>query len=333
MTPLRTPKAPLKTLFYAAATLLAGSLSASAADKAVLLLNWYNYGEHAPFYLGVDKGLFAKEGIDLEIQEGRGSGITVQATAAGSATFGYADFGTMVKAAVKGAPVKAVGIMLQKSPMSVEGFADKNIRTPKDLVGKTVISTPGDSFSQLWPALLKINGVDEKAVKMISGDAATKRNAVISGQADALLGNVNDQKPLIEEATGKPVTAMLFADYGVNTVNGAFIVKSDLLKSNPDLVKRFLRAASAAVAEAKADPAGAVDAMLKVNPKAGKRETLLASWTVTLPLLHTERTMNKPPLWTDPADIAGTLDILAKYSGVEVKPEQGEDFYTNAFLP
>ncbi len=330
-------KRPLKTvlthLICAATVLAATATVASAADKAVLLLNWYNYGEHAPFYLGVEKGLFAKEGIELEIQEGRGSGITVQATAAGSATFGYADFGTMVKAAVKGAPVKAVGIMLQKSPMSVEGFADKNIRTPKDLVGKTVISTPGDSFSQLWPALLKINGVDEKSVKMISGDAPTKRNAVISGQADALLGNVNDQKPLIEEATGKPVHAMLFGDFGVNTVNGAFIVTTDLLKTNPDLVKRFLRAATTAVAEAKANPAAAVDAMLKVNPKAGKRETLLASWTVTVPLLHTEHSAGKPPLWTDPADIAGTLDILATYSGVDVKPNQAETFYTNAFLP
>ncbi|TCT05706.1 ABC transporter substrate-binding protein [Aquabacter spiritensis] len=326
-----TLKSTLGAWLCAAATLMASTMVASAADKVVLLLNWYNYGEHAPFYLGIDKGLFAKEGIELEIQEGRGSGVTVQATAAGSATFGYADFGTMVKAAVKGAPIKAVGIMLQKSPMAVQGFADKNVRTPKDMIGKTVIFTPGDSFSQLWPALLKVNGIEEKQVKVISGDAATKRNAVISGQADFLLGNVNDQKPLIEEATGKPVYAMLFADWGVNTVNGALIAKPDLLASNPDLVKRFLRAVRAAVEDAKANPAGAVDAMLKVNPKAGKRETLLASWTVTLPLLHTARTADKPALWTDPQDITSTLDILAKYSGVEVNPEQGDKFYTNDF--
>jgi len=326
-------KARVGAWLCAAAALVATAGVASAADKVILLLNWYNYGEHAPFYLGIDKGHFAKEGIDLEIQEGRGSGVTVQATAAGSATFGYADFGTMVKAAVKGAPIKAVGVMLQKSPMAAEGFADKNIRTPKDVIGKTVVSTPGDSFSQLWPALLKVNGIDEKQVKVISGDAATKRNAVISGQADFLLGNVNDQKPLIEEATGKPVHAMLFADFGVNTVNGAFITRPDLLASNPDLVKRFLRAAQKSVEEAKQNPEAAVDAMLKVNPKAGKRETLLASWTVTVPLLHTALTQNKPALWTDPKDVSGTLDILSKYSGVEVDPAQVDKFYTNDFLP
>ena len=46
---------------------------ASAADKVVLMLNWYVYGEHAPFYYGKAKGIYAAEGIDLEIQEGRGS--------------------------------------------------------------------------------------------------------------------------------------------------------------------------------------------------------------------------------------------------------------------
>eukprot|EP01031_Cornospumella_fuschlensis_P045508 gene45508-55698_t len=53
---------------------LTGSAHAQAADKAVLMLNWYVYGEHAPFVLGVQKGYYKDEGIDLEIQEGRGSG-------------------------------------------------------------------------------------------------------------------------------------------------------------------------------------------------------------------------------------------------------------------
>ena len=52
---------------------------AAAADKVVLMLNWYVYGEHAPFYYGKAKGIYAAEGIDLEIQEGRGSAATTQA--------------------------------------------------------------------------------------------------------------------------------------------------------------------------------------------------------------------------------------------------------------
>lgn len=68
---------------------------ASAGDKVVLMLNWYLYGEHAPFFCGLEKGYYSAEGIDLDIQEGRGSGITTQAVAAKSATFGYVDVPTM----------------------------------------------------------------------------------------------------------------------------------------------------------------------------------------------------------------------------------------------
>ena len=99
----------LKSIFIGAAlTLVAGivlTLPAQAADKVVLMLNWYVYGEHAPFFYGLEKGYYKAEGIDLDIQEGRGSGITTQAVAAKSATFGYVDVPTMMRAAVKGAPV------------------------------------------------------------------------------------------------------------------------------------------------------------------------------------------------------------------------------------
>ena len=97
---------------------------AQTKEKVTLLLNWYVYSAHAPFFLGKDKGYYDAEGIDLEIQEGRGSGASVQAVAAGSATFGYVDIATMIKAASKGAPVKAIGVALQLSPMSVMGFTE-----------------------------------------------------------------------------------------------------------------------------------------------------------------------------------------------------------------
>ncbi len=173
--------------FAAGAALALGMASAAQArDKVTLMLNWYTYGEHAPFYLGVERGYFAAENIDLDIQEGRGSAVTVQAVAAGSTTLGYADVSTMIKAAAKGAPVVTVGVMLQKSPASVMGFAEKNIVKPADIKGRTVAMTPGDSLSQLWPVYLKANHLSDDDYKPVSGDATTKRNAVVNGRADLL---------------------------------------------------------------------------------------------------------------------------------------------------
>src|SRR5436190_10214422 len=191
------------TLGFAAAIVcaLAAPAIAQTKDKVVLLLNWYTYSEHAPFYLGKERGYFEQEGIDLDIQEGRGSGVTVQAVAAGTATFGYADVATMIKAAAKGAPVMAVGVALQTSPMSVMGFADKNMRKPEDIKGKTVAVTPGDSMSQVWPLFLKKTNLKEGDFKTVSGDAQTKLNAVINNQADLLLGYPMDQAIKLLDAT------------------------------------------------------------------------------------------------------------------------------------
>src|ERR1700756_5867740 len=102
------------------------SWPAAAADKVVLMLNWYVYGEHAPFYYGKEKGFYADEGIDLEIQEGRGSATVTQVVAANGVQFGYVDVPTMMRATIKGAPVMAVGVALRTTPMSAMGFASKN---------------------------------------------------------------------------------------------------------------------------------------------------------------------------------------------------------------
>src|SRR6478736_4957979 len=216
---------------------------AFAADKATLMLNWYVYGEHAPFYYGKEKGIYAKHGIDLDIQEGRGSAVSTQAVAAGTADFGYVDVPTMMRATIKGAPVEAIGVALQTSPMSAMGFVDKNIRKPEDIKGKTVATTPGDSMSQIWPLFLKKTGLKESDFQTVSGDATTKLNAVINGQADLLLGYVMDQSMKIKDA-----------DYGVNLVSSGIVVNKDWLKENTDLVKRFMSAATKSLEEASKNP-------------------------------------------------------------------------------
>src|SRR5437899_5790260 len=241
-------------LVIATCAFCAGPVFGQGKEKVVLLLNWYTYSEHAPFYLGKERGYFDQEGIDLDIQEGRGSGVTVQAVAAGTATFGYADVPTMIKAAAKGAPVTAVGVALQTSAMSVMGFAEKNIRKPEDIKGKTVAVTPGDSMSQIWPLFLKKANLKEGDFKTVAGDAQTKLNAVMNDQADLLLGYVMDQAIKLQDAKQKAVYPIKFADYGVNLVSSGIIVQKDFLKSKPDVVKSFMRAATKSLEQAANSP-------------------------------------------------------------------------------
>src|SRR5216684_474920 len=256
---------------------------ATAADKVVLMLNWYVYGEHAPFYYGKAKGIYAAENIDLEIQEGRGSAATTQAVAAKTADFGYVDVPTMMRAAVKGAPVVATGVLLQTSPMSAMGFVDKNIRKPEDIKGKTVAITPADSMTQIWPLFLKKTGLKEGDFTTVAGDGQTKLNAVINGQADLLLGYVMDQSMKIKDATGKDVFPIKFADSGIVLVSSGVVANTDYIKANPDLVKRFMAASVKSFEAAVKDPKGAAQSILNANPKGGKIETLTQGFELTIP--------------------------------------------------
>ena len=327
-----------RALRSAALTLLMASSAVHAQgakpDHVTLMLNWYTYSEHAPFYLGKARDYYAKEGIDLDIQEGRGSAVTAQAVAAGSVQFGYIDIPTMIKAASKGAPLKSVGVLLQTSPMAVMAFADKNLKTPQDIIGKTVATTPGDSPSQIWPLYLKINHISPDQFKTVSGDAKTKLNAVISGQADLIIGYVMDQNIKMIDATHKQTTLLRFSDSGINLINSGIVVSTDTLKNNPDLVKRFMRATTHAVEDTEKDPAAAVDAMLKQKPESGQRDTLLLGVKLTTALYHTKETANLPPFHVTMKNVNDSLDLLVQYGGLDAASRgKPEDYVTLDYLP
>jgi NitT/TauT family transport system substrate-binding protein len=314
------------------AALMAGP--AAAADKVILMLNWYVYGEHAPFYYGKEKGIFADAGIDLDIQEGRGSGVTTQAVAARTAQFGYVDVPTMMRAAVKGAPVISTGVLLQTSPMSAMGFVEKNIRKPEDIKGKTVATTPGDSMSQIWPLFLKKTGLKESDFKTVSGDATTKLNAVINGQADLLLGYVMDQSMKIKDATGRDVYPIKFADYGVNLVSSGIITTTGLIKDNPDLVKRMMLASTKAIIASVKDPKAAAQAILKANPKGGRIETLTQGFELTIPLYADPTGSSRQPFKVSEQNMADTAAVMVEYGGLDAAAKDNpKQFYTNEYLP
>jgi len=322
------------TLFAATALIPFATLPAQAADKVVLMLNWYVYGEHAPFFYGKDKGIYAAEGIDLEIQEGRGSAVTVQAVAAKTVDFAYADVPTMIRAAVKGAPVTSPGVLLQKNPMSAMGFSEKNIRKAEDLRGKIVATTPGDSMSQIWPLFLKKAGLKESEMRIVSGDAQTKLNAVINGQADVLLGYVMDQSMKIKDATGKDVFPIKFADYGINLVSSGVVANRDFVKDNQDLVKRFMLAATQSIEAAVKDPKGAAQSILNANPKGGKIETLTQGFELTIPLYKDPSGKANRPFNVTDANMKETVDVMVEFGGLEAKAkDEIKTYYTNEFLP
>jgi NitT/TauT family transport system substrate-binding protein len=313
----------------AVALALGTSAVAIAQDKVSLRLNWYLGGLHLPFYYGKERGFFKDEGIELTINEGRGSANTVQVVAAGSDTFGMADSSSVVLTAARGAEIKSVMSLLNSTGYSVVSLAESRIKTPKDLEGKRVAVSPGDPLGSLLQAVCKANNVDCGKIAMVQVDPAAKVVTVLEKKVDALLGGADDQYFLIKQRGVEPA-AMRYADWGANIVGMTIVAKTDLIQKNPDLVRRFVRASVKSWEESKRNPGAAVDAALKVKPDLNKQSTL-DQLMVDIELLDSKNSRGRIG-WGAQADWEQTLNILKQYR--DLKTDQPwTAFHTNDFVP
>ena len=299
-----------------------------AQDKVSFRMNWYLGGLHVPFYYGKDRGFYAAEGIDVTLNEGRGSANTVQVVAAGSDTFGLADSSSVILTASKGADVKSVVSLLNSTGFAVISMASTGIRTPKDLEGKRLAVSPGDPLGQLFQAVAAVNKLDMSKITLVQVDPAAKVVSVLEKKADALLGGADDQYFLIKQRGIEPA-ALRFADVGANIVGMTVLTKGELIKTKPDLVRRFVRASIRSWEEAKKNPGAAVDAALKVKPDLNRQSTL-DQLMVDIELLDSANSKGRIG-WGAQADWDQTLTLLKKYRGLETS-QPWTAFHTNEFV-
>ncbi|WP_381791999.1 ABC transporter substrate-binding protein [Streptomyces niveus] len=305
--------------------------SGKKLDKVTLTLNWYPYGEHAPFYYGVKEKIFEKHGIDLEIRAGQGSQKTVQATAAGQTDFGWADTPAVISGVDQGVNVKSLGVMLQTTPSSVQFFADQNIKTPADIKGKTIAGTAGDALSKTFPIFLEKNGLKLSDVKIQNTDPAGKIAAVISGKTDALLGYASDQGPTMADKAKKDVEYLRFSENGLNFYSNGLIAGQKILKTDADLTKRMATAVSEAWAAAEKAPEPAVAAMEGASEQLPPKPVLTEQFATTMTLLHTESTQGKAPGLNTEADWQETIDVFAE-AGLVKNPKAPTDYWDSSAL-
>lgn len=297
-----------------------------------LMLNWYPYGEHAPFYYGVQEGIFAKHGIDLKISAGQGSTKTAQATGSKQTDFGWADTPAVLSNIDKGVKIKSVGVFLQTTPSAVQVFADSNIRTPADLVGKTIAVSAGDAPTTTFPVYLDKAGVPADQVTQQSLDSAGKMSAMLSGRVDGLIGFAHDQGPTIANKSGKEVRYLRYSDQGLNFFSNGLIANQATIESSPKLVQAMVDATSEAFAAAVAKPEAAVAAMEGKDPQLPPQQVLLQQWQQTIPLLSTSETAGKAPGTNVEANWRATVDVLSQAKLLD-KAEDPAKYWDSKFTP
>jgi NitT/TauT family transport system substrate-binding protein len=313
-----------------AAAVLAGSVAAQAADKVTLRTNWLFYGSHSIFLLGIDKGFYAKEGIDLTVKQGNGSGNAVRLVANGDSDFAYGSAVTMLNLAAQGAPVIAVATIDARGADAVLANPDSGIKDWKDLEGKNVLTTAGAGVNTLFPVAAKNHGVDADRISLTNVAENALVSSYLQGLAPAMLGGMDDKPAEIKANGGKPPVLL---DYGVPQPGYAIVASKKMVAGNPDLVRRFVKATLEAVAAAKANPDESIQSLINwsgsvEDQKAQAREVL----DFTLSILKSPNNTDGRPGYNVPADWDSALEILKKYK--DLKTDQpASAFYTNEFIP
>lgn len=310
----------------------AGSAPARAAASVTFRTDYLTMGAHGPFYLALERGYFAEEGLKVQILEGQGSNATIKLVGNGSDTFGLADYATAAKGVSEGVPVKAIYGILQTSPMVVISRADRPIANPKELEGKRIALAQGGSGTQIFPGVLRAGGVDPSRVHLVYAASAAKVTSFLQGKVDAITGYLVNEVPAIE-AEGVQVHVLRYADHGVNTLSNGLLAQPTLLQQHPEVVRGFLRAVGRGFAEAMRNPAPAIEAIVKHRPMYQPKQAILAKqWELSRTLFSTRATRGKPMGWMAQADWEQTLEVLRTYTGLRaVLP--AERYYTNEFVP
>jgi NitT/TauT family transport system substrate-binding protein len=327
---------PVPTQAPSAAPTAAASTAASATpvamQSATLRLDWVPTGYHAPFFYALEKGYYKDAGIDLQIFDGKGSGPSIQAVAAGTDTFALAAVTSMALSVAEGAKVKATAAMIQRQPDAIISLKDgANIGSVKGVEGKKMAYTAGSSGERLFSALAKVNNFDEAKVTKLTMDAGAKLTAVLNGSADFTVDWPFTRGPVIE-SQGKQGTYVYYADNGVNVLGHGLIVSLDTISSKPALVRAFTMASIKGIDESIKNPDAAVDAMIKNRPEiANQRAVQLAQFKGLADYLHTPATKGKPTGEMDAGDWDATLKLLTDYFGLKAGVS-ASSLYTNEFL-
>ncbi|GAB3721966.1 ABC transporter substrate-binding protein [Nocardiopsis nanhaiensis] len=339
---MSTPQSirPLKsslTGFAAGASALAlvacgggGEGDEEASTEVTLQLNWYPYGEHAPLYYGVEEGIFEAHGIDLEIEAGQGSSMTVQSVGQESFDFGWADTPALLSNIDEGVDVRSVGVFLQSTPSAVQVFTDTGIAEPEDLRGTTIAVTAGDAVTTTFPLYLDAVGLSEDDVEQQNLDSAGKNAAMMSGQVDGLIGFAHDQGPAISEESGEEVSYLRYTDAGLNFFSNGLLAHNSTIEDDPDLVERMVAATSEAYTAAQEEPEDAVAAMEGQDPQTPDGHVLLEQWEQTIPLLSTDNTEGQDPGNTDEEDWRQTIEVLAE-SGLIDEAKDTSEYFDDSF--
>lgn len=257
-----------------------------------VVLDWYPNALHAFLYEAQEKGYFAEEGLDVDIQSPAGVNDAMSMVAAVKADIGlYYQQDVIQARAEQDVPIKSIGAVVQGPLNIILSLKDKNITTPKDLEGKTVGYAGTELSEALVRSIMQSNGADPNSVNMVDV-GFDLMSSMTTGNVDATIGClVNHEVPQMEKE-GFEVNYFFPDDYGVpKYYEGIFLASDDMIANNSDTLKGFLRACSKGFEDFKSNTDDVLQVLLDNQDEANfalDPDVEKKSCETLLPLMETE---------------------------------------------
>ena len=299
-------------------------------QKVVFALNWFPVGDHAAYWVALEKGYYRQRGLDVDMQNSKGSGDSIAKVDTGRADVGLADSAVVIASAARGTRIKVVGMVFDKSPLNIWSRKEAPITKPKDLEGKSVAAPPGDGQRQMFPAFARLHGIDQSKVTWVNVEPAAKVPALAEKRVDAV-ADYTTGLPFYEKAMGKGNAVMLpWADHGFDMYSMSIIASEKTMKERGPVLKAFLEASYLGWRDVMSDPKSALEIFKKRVPEIDL-SIIEPNMMMGLDLMKTDRYAKNGIGWMEEKKMCDSVDLVNTYMGVPTKVEC-KAVYTNEFL-
>ncbi|HTR84882.1 MAG TPA: ABC transporter substrate-binding protein [Reyranella sp.] len=325
-----------RTIALALAALIAVTGSASAQEKWTFALNWFAVGDHAAYWVALDKGYYKAKGLDVTLENSKGSGDSMAKVDSGRADAGLADVAAIIPFIARGGTIKTVGMVFDKTPLNIFSLKEKPLLKPKDLEGVTLASPPGDAQRQVFPAFAKLTGIDANKITWVNIDPAAKIPA-LSEKRTVGVSDYTTGLPLYEKAAGKGnVLMMPWANFGFDLYAMSIMASAKTMKEKPKQLKAFVEASYMGWRDVMKDPDAALAIQKKYVPEMDLG-TIKENMKMGLDLMRTENYAKNGIGSIDDARMCHSVDLMNTYmkmpKQVDCKDAYTKEFYTRIDMP
>ena len=295
-------------------------------EPITLQLQWVTQAQFAGYYVALDKGWYAEEGIDLTIEPGGPDLIPVDLLSSGAVDFATALLPDLAVAVQEGKPLISISQIQQNNGLLLLSFKSSGIETPQDFRGKRVGVWLGGWDAQ-FRALIAEAGLTTEDFELVP--QGFSMDPFLEGDLDVASAMIYNEYHVVLEHGISPdeLNIIDYADYGLDFPGDTLCTRRETCEQNPDLCVRMLRASLRGWQYAVDHPEEAAALVLKYD-KSGvqTREHQIAMMNdiaklVSVPL--------RPLGFTERDDVRRTLDTLVTYDVLD-RLVQPEDVFTNA---